>query len=138
MSTKENEANLRRAIDAWNQGNLDAYLQLYHPDVVLHGYAGVEPGLDSVRQFYTGFFMAFPGSRLTIEDVVTEDDKVVCRFSLTATHQGNFMGIPPTGKEVGFAGITILQFKAGKCMERWSQADFLSLLQQLGAIPAPA
>lgn len=138
MSTKENEANLRRAIDAWNQGNLDAYLQIYHPDVVLHGYAGVEPGLDSVRQFYTGFFMAFPGSRLTIEDVVTEDDKVVCRFSLTGTHQGNFMGIPPTRKEVSFNGITILQFKAGKCMERWSQADFLSLLQQLGAIPAPA
>jgi steroid delta-isomerase-like uncharacterized protein len=136
MTIDENKAILRRTIDAWNRGDLESYLQIYHPDVVLHGYAGVEPGLASVRQFYAGFMMAFPGSKITAHDMVPEGDKLACRFTTTATHQGEFFGLPPTGKEVSFDGITILEFKAGKCVERWSQADFLGLLQQLGAIPS--
>src|SRR5437763_17057692 len=56
---------------------------------------------------------------------------------IATTHRGAFMGVPATGKRIEFGGITILQFRSGRCVERWSQADFLGVLQQLGAIPAP-
>jgi steroid delta-isomerase-like uncharacterized protein len=106
--------------------------------VVLHGYQGVEPGLASVRRFYQAFWEAFPGSQITVEDLIAEADKVACRFTITATHTGPFMGIPATGKQVEFGGITILLFRNGTCVERWSQTDFLGMAQQLGAIPAPS
>jgi predicted ester cyclase len=63
---------------------------------------------------------------------------VTCRFSVSGVNNGPFMGMPPTGKEISMDGITILAFRDGKCVERWSQADFLSLLQQVGALPQPA
>lgn len=134
---EENRASLERAIENWNEGNLAGYLELYDPGVVLHGYQGVEPGLEGVRRFYEAFWAAFPGSRITLEDVVSEGDKVACRFTLRATHGGEFNGIPATGREVSLPGITVLRFAGGKCVERWSQADFLGLMQQLGVIPAP-
>jgi steroid delta-isomerase-like uncharacterized protein len=137
MSAEQNQAALERAQQHWNAGDLDGYLQLYASDVVLHGYVGVEPGLGSVRQFYQGFWAAFPGSRLVFEDVFATIDRVACRFVVQATHQGPFQDIPPTGKQITLPGITILRFAAGKCVERWSQADFLSLLSQLGALPSP-
>ena len=71
---------------------------------------------------------------MTIEDVLTEGDWLACRFVVRGTHRGELMGIRPTGKPVNLPGLTILRFRAGKCIERWSQADFLGLLQQLGAV----
>lgn len=134
---EENRAALERAIGCWNEDDLAGYLELYDPEVALHGYQGVEPGLEGVRRFYEAFWAAFPGSRITLEDIVSEGNEVACRFTLRATHGGEFNGIPPTGREVSIPGITILRFENGRCIERWSQADFLGLLQQLGVIPAP-
>jgi predicted ester cyclase len=130
-------AALRRAGERWNAGDLDGYLEIYDPGVVIHGYQGVEPGLASARQFYAGFFTAFPGAQLTFEDVFPYEDRVACRFVLRGTHGGPLMGMPATGKAVVMPGITILRFVGNKCVERWSQADFLGLLQQVGAIPTP-
>lgn len=137
MSTEQNKAALERAQQQWNAGNLEGYLQLYASDVVLHGYAGVDPGLASVRQFYQGFWAAFLGSRLVFEDVFATADRVACRFVVHATHQGPFQGTPPTGKQISLPGITILRFAEGKCVERWSQADFMGLRAQLGALSGP-
>lgn len=137
MATDTNRAALERAVARWNAGDLPGYLELYDPSVVLHGYAGVEPGLEHVRAFYEGFWQAFPGNRLQLEDVFAEGDRVVARFVVRGTHQGELMGMPPTGREVSLPGITILRFAGGRCVERWSQADFLGLLQQLGAVSAP-
>ncbi len=137
MSAQENKTALERAIGRWNEGDLSGYLELYDADAVLHGYQGVEPGFEGIRRFYEAFWAAFPGSRITLEDVVSEGDEVACRFVLRATHEGEFNGIPATGKEISLPGITILRFADGKCVERWSQADFLGLLQQLGVVPAP-
>jgi steroid delta-isomerase-like uncharacterized protein len=136
--TAENKAALQRAIDQWNAGDLDGYLQLYDPSVTLHGYPGVTPGLESVRGFYQGFWAALPGCQISIEDMVGEGDEVACRATLHGTHTGPLMGVPATGKDVSVPTITILRFAGGKCVERWSQADFLGMLQQIGAIPAPA
>ena len=135
MSTEDNKAILQRAMDNFTKGNRDAYLALYDANCVLHGYGLA--GIESIKQFYHGFWTAFPDAHLTSEDMIAEGDKVACRFVLHATHQGEFMGVPATGKRVTFTGTTILRFAGGKCVERWSNADFLGLMQQLGAIPAP-
>ena len=130
-------AVLERARQRWNAGDLAGYLELYDASAVLHGYPGVEPGRASIRAFYEGFWVAFPGSQLGFEDVLAAGDEVAVRFVVDAVHGGPFQGLPPTGKRVTLPGLTILRFAGGRCAERWSQADFLGLLQQLGALPAP-
>ena len=139
MSVEENKAILLRAAENFSsKDSREDYFQIYDTNAVVHGYPGVEPGIDSIKQFYRTFWAAFPDSQLTLDDAIAEGDEVACHFTLRATHQGEFMGIPPSGRQVTLTGITILRFAGGKCVERWSQADFLGLMQQLGAIPAPA
>lgn len=129
---------LHRVVERWNADDLDGYLTLYHQDAVLHGYDGVGPGFENIRAFYQSFFAAFPGSRLTVDDVFAAGDKVACRFTVFGKHDGPFQGMPPTGRTFSLPGITILRFSGEHCVERWSQANFLALLQQLGAIaPTP-
>jgi len=108
-----------------------AYFDLYSPDAVLHGYPGVEPGIESIRNFYAGLWSAFPDAELTIEDTVEAGDKLAARFTLRATHRGEFMGVAATNRRVTATGITILRFQNGRCVERWSEANFLALLQQI-------
>jgi len=74
---------------------------------------------------------------MTLEDVISEGDKVAGRFSWSATHLGEFAGNPPTGRRVRMTGIGIVRIVNGQMAERWNVTDELSLLQQLGMIPAP-
>lgn len=115
------------------------YFELYDSDVVLHGYEGVEPGLESVKSFYqNAIWAAFPDAVVHIEDIIEEGSKLACRFVLTGTHLGPFLGVPATGRSISLPGITILRFgPKGTCVERWSTADFLAVMIQIGAIPAP-
>lgn len=113
----------------------ELYFDLYSPGIVLHGYAGVEPGLACVKRYYTAFWTAFPDARVTPEDILEAGDKVVVRFSLTGTHRGPALGLDATGKSVNLQGMTILRFVDEKCVERWSTIDSLALAMQLGAFP---
>ena len=131
-------AALLRAQERWNHDDLAGYLRLYAPDAVLHGYAGVGPGIADIRAFYEGFIGAFPGCRLRFDDLFASGDKITCRFALSGRHGGPFQGLPPTGRDFSVPGITILRMSGDRCVERWNQADFLSLMQQLGAIPSGA
>ncbi len=124
---------LERARNHWNAGSLEGYLELYDEAAVLHGYPGVGPGMPGIRGFYQGFWQAFPGSRLELDDVFASGDRVTCRFHVDGRHDGPFQGLPATGRSFSVPGITILRFSGDRCVERWSQADFLSLMQQLGA-----
>jgi steroid delta-isomerase-like uncharacterized protein len=124
-----------RAIGNWNKGDLNSYLLMYDPGVVIHGIPGVEAGIESAKRFYQGFHGAFPDTQILVEDLFTRADKLACRFTVSGTHKAEFIGIPATDKFIKFTGITILKFFDGKCTERWNQADFLGMLQQLGAIP---
>jgi predicted ester cyclase len=81
---------------------------------------------------------ALQDGSLTIDDVVAEGDRDCARFTLSAVHRGDFMGVRATGRSAALTGITILRFDNGACVERWNQADMMGLLQQIGAIPAPA
>ena len=81
---------------------------------------------------------AFPGAQLTIEDTVAEGDKLALRFNISGQHEREFMGIAPTGRSFVLNGQTVMLFRDGQVVQRWTTGDLLGLLTQLGAIPAPA
>jgi steroid delta-isomerase-like uncharacterized protein len=138
MSTEDNKAVFRRWCEVISQNRLDRVEEIIAPDEVDHTVPpGVPSGLEGVKQIFTTFHSAFPDLRIQIEDLIAEGDKVVARVTARGTHQGEFMGIAPTGKPVSFNAIDVVRIAGGKIVERWSQADLLGLLQQLGAIPAP-
>ena len=80
---------------------------------------------------------AFPDIQMNVEDMIAEADKVVARVSVSGTHQGEFMGIDPTGNRVAITGIDILRIADGKIVEHWGNFDDLGMMQQLGVIPEP-
>ena len=88
----------------------------------------------------TGFFTAFPDSRMPYEAIVADAnaDTVAIHHSFRGTHQADFQGVPPSGKPVVVPAIVILKVQNGKVVEGWLNADILGLLMQIGAIPAPA
>lgn len=133
-----NETALDQAVARWNAGDLDGYLKLYDPAVRLHGYSPAPMDRAEVTQFYGGIFAAFPGCALTLHETFADGDRLVCRFTLTGRHDGPFLGVPATGRDVALPGITVLHFRDGRCVERWSCADMLGVLVQIGAVPPPA
>jgi steroid delta-isomerase-like uncharacterized protein len=140
MSTEENKALVYRYCEAWNKHNVAAMEELYAPDLVSHS-AGVFPDMDreGVKQMYTAvFFPAFPDAHIAVEDLIAEGDKVVCRWTVRGTHRGEFMGVPPTGKQVSFTGIEIERIEDDRFVEFWTIGDMLGVMQQLGAIPQMA
>jgi steroid delta-isomerase-like uncharacterized protein len=91
---------------------------------------------EALRQFYAHLFSAFPDAQRTVEDQLTDDfQNVVTRWTASATHQGEFMGIAPTGKRITVTGISIHRIADGKIIEEWQQWDTLGLMQQLGVVP---
>ncbi len=140
MSTEHNKALVRRLVDEiFNRGNVGAADELMAPDFVEHEELppGVPSGRDGVKHMTVMLRSAFPDFRATIEDMMAEGDKVVLRMTWTGTHQGEFMGIPPTGRSVSFGVIDIIRIAEGKFVEHWGQMDNMALMQQLGAIPEP-
>jgi len=126
MSVQENKALVRREQEElWNHtGDLDAAEELFVP-----GQA------EAAKQEAADFRRGFPDVVSTVEDLIAEGDKVVARWRSRATHQGNYMGIAPTGKEVEFTGISFYRVEAGRIAETWNEEDELGLMRQIGAVP---
>ena len=126
-----------RAMAAWSEHDLDGYLQLYAPNATVLG-LGPEPvDVAGMRAFYEAIIAGFPDMRLELLDAVTEGDKVAVRFRASGMHNGEFQGVPPSGRGVAAEGITILRFSGDKVVERWNVFDFFGLMAQIGAVPAP-
>jgi steroid delta-isomerase-like uncharacterized protein len=135
-----NEAVIRRWIEAYNARDLEAEADVLAPGFVAHVPAAPGPleGLEAWRRFSGPFAEAFPDLRLTVEDVVSEGEKVAARVAFRGTHRGGeFQGIAPTGKEVAFSSMEFNRVVGGKVEEHWVELDLLGLMQQLGAVPSP-
>jgi predicted ester cyclase len=79
-----------------------------------------------------------PGPVLEFHEVLVDGDRYCCRFTMSGVQGGDFLGAPPSGRSYVLDGITIMGFAGDRVVERWSTVDFLGLLVQIGAIPAPA
>jgi predicted ester cyclase len=139
MSAEENKALVRRYVEEFvDRGNLNLSDEIFVPDFVRYGRGSDQvTSVEDLKQFFVMLHSGFPGFQSTIEDLFSEGDKVVLRFTFRGTHQGEFMGIAPTGKQVTMAGIDIFRIADGKIVEMWNQEDVLSMMQQIGAIPEP-
>lgn len=137
-NSEQNKNLIKRVIsEVWNEGNFDVIDELVADDFVIHSRRPEEElkGPKQVREFYENLRSAFPDLKFTITDLVAEGDKVVTHFSASATHKGDFKGIPATGKKITFSGVDIDKITNGKFVECWTNIDELGLLQQLGAVP---
>jgi steroid delta-isomerase-like uncharacterized protein len=139
MSTEDNKALMRRWYEeVFNQKNIAAIDEFVAPNVVDHLVPpGMPGGIEGTRQGVNMYLTAFPDLHLTIEDMIAEGDKVVDRQTARGTHQGAFMGIPPTGKQVTVTAMNISRIADGKIVEHWVELDTLGMLQQLGVVPMP-
>jgi steroid delta-isomerase-like uncharacterized protein len=139
MSEAENKTvALRFNEEVWGRGDEAALEELLAPDFVEHDpLPGQSPDREGHRQILAAFRSAFPDLHVTTEDVVAEGEKVVSRWTARGTHQGELMGIAPTGNGVTIKGIDVLRVAGGRIVERWARSNDLELMQQLGAVPAP-
>ena len=138
MSSEENKAIIRRFLERVSRGDVGAVDDFVTDGVVYHDAPpGLASGIEGYRQIIGMFLTAFPDLNLTSEDLVGEGDKVVARLRGRGTHRGDFMGIPPTGKSVDVGAISVMRFENGRIAEEWEQIDMLSMMQQLGVVPAP-
>jgi steroid delta-isomerase-like uncharacterized protein len=135
-----NKVVVRRFLEEiFSGGNLELVDELFAPHYVLHDPAvpGEVRGPEGVKQYVGMYRGAYPDTRFTVEDQIAEGDEVVTRWTGRGAHQGELMGIPPTGREVTITGITIDSISDGRIAEEWNHFDQLGLLQQLGVVPTP-
>ena len=140
MTTEQNKSLFRQFIDeVFNQGNMSAVDELVAPDFIEHEELppGIPTDREGVKQLTLMLRSAFPDFKATIDDMLAEGDKVVVRMTWRGTHRGEFMGIPATGKSVSIGVIDIVRFSEDKFVEHWGLMDNASMMQQLGAVPAP-
>jgi steroid delta-isomerase-like uncharacterized protein len=137
--SEQNKAFVRRLIEeVIGRGNFALVEELVAADYVGHSSSPEINTREGHKQFLVALRQAFPDLQIKIEDQIAERDKVVTRWTARGTHQGEFAGIPPTGKQVVMTGIDIDRIANGKLVECWTKSDDLSMLQQIDAIPAPA
>ncbi len=139
MSEQNRKLVRRLNEELHNQGRIHEVTERHFaPDFVNHS---APPGLPPTREgnatFAMAFRQAFPDYQVTIHDMIAEDDKVVTRKTFAGTHQGEWMGIPASGRKISFGAIDIVRIADGKVVEHWGEFDMLTLLQQIGAMPAP-
>ena len=143
MSTETNKAIVRRIGEqVWNERRRELFKEFYVENAVLHSTGapsgvGSGLGLEGIKTAYDRLLNAFPDIQITTDDIIAEGDKVVSRWTLRGTHQGELRGIPATGKQVTQSGMSIFRLDNARIVEVWVLADNMSLMQQLGAIPTP-
>jgi predicted ester cyclase len=122
-----------------SKGDIPAADSLLTPDLSLHVPLPVSGlGIDAINNVIITCRAAFGGLYVTIDDIMADGDKVICRFSARGVHSGEFMGLPPTNREIVMTGIEIFRLRDGKIAELWGEANLMGLMHQLGMMPAPA
>ena len=132
-----NKALLRRFYEElWSEGNLEVIPELVAEDFVdHHPLPGAPQGREGLAALVVMWRSAFPDMRESVEDLISEGDKVVGRFTMRGTHTGEFMCVAPTGRRVAMSGIDIVRVADGRISEFWYGEHLLELMQQLGVVP---
>lgn len=135
-------ARVEQARQCWNAGDLPGYLSLYDDEITLHGYTPEPMNKAAVTGFYEMIWATMaaegkPNPELAFHEVLTDSNRYCCRFTMSGVHKGPFLGVPATGKPYMLPGITIMRFGGNTVIERWSNADMLGVLVQIGAVPPP-
>jgi len=134
-----NKVIVRRLYEeVWNKRRLELVDEIISPSHALHdpNVSGSAVGPEAYKRQVTRFITAFPDLRLTIEDIVGENEKLAVAWTISGTHKGEFMGIPATNKKVSVDGITINHIVNAKIMDSYISWDAWGMMQQLGVVPA--
>jgi steroid delta-isomerase-like uncharacterized protein len=140
MTTESNKALIQRHYDAFNAGDLDAFAATFTEDAINHSAIPQAQGRQGARHIASKLRVAFPDMHFTIDDVIAEGDRVVCRLTVTGTNEGALdfvkLKLPATGKRFRTTHIHVFRIAGGAIAERWAERDDLGQLQQLGLMPA--
>jgi steroid delta-isomerase-like uncharacterized protein len=139
MTPEEGNALINRFYDeGWNANNLDVYDELVTEDFVDHqAIPGLPPGREGFKMLNSMFRSAMPDVWVTVDDIITDGDRVAARWTSTGTHQGDLFGIPPTGNAVKITATVVYRTEDGRLAEGWINRDDFGLMRQLGVIPTP-
>lgn len=136
MSRDANIAAQQHLAENINAGNIAIAVETFAEDAVDHDPApGQGPGRQGFEAFFTELTMAFPDAHIEPAHMVADDDHVAIAYTLTGTHEHEFNGVAPTGREIEVRGVQIGRFEEGRIVERWGSSDELGILRQLGIDP---
>ena len=125
---------VRNLADTFNDPKVreSSYFDFYDDSLVIHGFPpNLLTNKEGFKQFIYLLWKAFPDIRIIFEDIIIEGNKVVCRYYLTGTHNGDFGDLQSTGKKFKVNGMTEFSFSNAKIVERWNLVDMVSLKEQL-------
>jgi steroid delta-isomerase-like uncharacterized protein len=140
LGMSDNRATFNRLHDAMNIRDADviakALDEVIQPDLVIGTPLPIDAtGAEAYKQVWAILLRAFPDLYVAVEDVIEEGDKLVCRTTVTGTHQGTYLGVPATGRSISYNEIFIFRFAGGRIAETWGIVDVASQLRQLGVLP---
>jgi steroid delta-isomerase-like uncharacterized protein len=131
---EQNKATILRWLNEVNESNFDTLSEeLFASDSKQYMPPNAEPmSFEEYKRIVKQFYKAFPKTTHTVDDIIVEGDKIVTRFTAHTVHEGEFAGIPASGKELEWTAIAIFQLSDGKIKKRWEAYDGLGWMQQLG------
>ena len=137
MGTGSNAALLRQVIEeVFNKAAWDELDRFYSPDYIQHNPA-VPPGIDGMKGYFQTLYQAFPDWQGRIDHLLADGDLVCAFITWTGTQQGEFQGLPPTGRRVQLSTADLFRVADGRLAEHWDVVDLLGMLRQLGLGVAP-
>jgi len=137
MSIEENKVLVRHLFnEVWNKANLNIVDELCATNFTFnYAPSGISNDLEGYKQTGIIWTSGISDMKVTLEDMVAEGDKVAVRYKVGCKHTGEFMGVPPTGKQLAMVGFSIFCIKDGKIVEEWGEMDMMGLMQQIGDNP---
>lgn len=124
--------------EVWNNHNEKAIDEMCCEDVIANGLTDAEGntirGIEAYKSLFRTFVAAYPDIKITVEDTISEGDKIAARCKVSATHTGDALRIAPTDRKVEFTGMTFVKLKDGKIAEAWNEFDFMKMYSEIGAL----
>ncbi|MEH2278501.1 MAG: ester cyclase [Nostoc sp.] len=131
MSSEQNKATVLQFYKAFAEGDFEKLNETTHPNIAVYIKGSTVRGIDSFFEFTQMFRSSFENCYFTFEDVIAGDDRVVTRGTVTGIHRKEWVGVPPTGKQITYSLIQIARLEDGLLIEHWEQDNVLAVMQQL-------